>query len=82
MAQPKDPPISIRLPKALSADVEAWAADHGLPRNAAIKALIELGLSGAASAPTTAGEQATSPKLDLPVLGSFERKPMQKASKK
>jgi hypothetical protein len=44
MAQPKKPPISIRLPDALLAEVDAWAAEQGMARNAAIKALIDFGL--------------------------------------
>jgi len=44
MVKPKKPPISIRLPDALVAEVDAWATDHGMVRNAAIRALLELGL--------------------------------------
>jgi hypothetical protein len=40
----KKPPLSIRLPDAVMAEVDAWATDHGVPRNAAIRALVELGL--------------------------------------
>lgn len=44
MVQPKDPPLSVRLPKPLRERVEAWAAERGIKRNAAVVQLIERGL--------------------------------------
>lgn len=50
MSQPKEPPISVRLPADLVAEVEAWAAETGRKRNGAIAELLRRGL--AASGPS------------------------------
>lgn len=95
MVQPKKPPISIRLPDAIVAEVDAWAADHGMVRNAAIKALLELGLRRpvAASKPPARAVAAanreikkalaTPPKISVsvPLAGTFERKAKPKGQK-
>lgn len=44
MAQPKEPPISIRPGAERQARIEAWAKARGLKRHAAILELIDLGL--------------------------------------
>ncbi|WP_316399434.1 hypothetical protein [Bradyrhizobium sp. 33ap4] len=41
----RDPHIAARMPPALIADVEAWAAATGVARSAAFRRLVELGLS-------------------------------------
>lgn len=50
MSQPKIPPISVRLPADLVAEVEAWAVETGRKRNGAIAELLRRGL--AASGPS------------------------------
>lgn len=50
MTQPADPPLSLRLPKPLMAEVEAWAKRKGLSRNAAVGALLRRGLDAEAPA--------------------------------
>lgn len=44
MAQPKNPPLSVRLPADVLAKVDAWAAERELKRNAAIVALLTAAL--------------------------------------
>lgn len=44
MAQPKEPPISVRLPADLVAEVEAWASGAKKTRNGAIAELLRRGL--------------------------------------
>lgn len=56
MAQPKSPPLSFRPPADLLEAVEAWGSKRGLTRNAALIALLRLGLD--------APERV---KVDLPV---------------
>jgi predicted DNA-binding protein len=46
MAQPKKPPLAVRVSDDLKARIDAWATDHGLKRNSAVVALIESGLAG------------------------------------
>lgn len=60
MAQPKCPPLSFRPPADVLDAVEAWGSKRGLTRNAALIALLRLGLD--------APERV---KVDLPV--GFER---------
>jgi hypothetical protein len=77
----KKPPLSIRLPDAVMAEVDAWATVHGVPRNAAIRALVELGLGAKveATAPAKAqparvakSEPSSSPSLQIgPVRPAF-----------
>ena len=51
----KDPLVSARLPPALVAEVEAWAAANDASRSEAIRRLIEIGLTvGAKQGQTTA----------------------------
>lgn len=45
------PPISLRIPKATRVRVEKWAAERGIPRNAAFVQLIERGLKAAGPLP-------------------------------
>jgi hypothetical protein len=45
MVQPSKPPISIRFPDDVLAEVDAYAAGHGLARNAALLALVKRGLA-------------------------------------
>jgi hypothetical protein len=44
MSQPKKPPVSLRLPDATRVAVEQWAAERGVPRNAAYVELLQRGL--------------------------------------
>lgn len=89
MVQPKDPPLSIRPPPDLLADVDEWAKRHGATRHAAILQLMRRGL-GAPAVPKAPGKPparavaaankklaeavATPPRLNLQV-GPVERKP-------
>jgi hypothetical protein len=41
----KDPVLTFRSPPELTAQIEVYAADAGLPRSAAIRRLVEMGLS-------------------------------------
>lgn len=96
MSQPKKPPLSTRLPDALIAEIDAWATDHGVARNAAVRALIELGLSGQGApeesrvakeaAPKAAAKPrpAAAPKISvsLPYGGDVVRRPIQKTPKR
>jgi hypothetical protein len=65
MAQPKKPPVSIRIPDELVERVKAWADQEGVTRNAAYIALITRGLSGPVAAvesePTPAARKAKAP---------------------
>jgi hypothetical protein len=45
MSQPKTSPTSLRIPEAIRVLVETWAAERGIPRNAAYVQLIERGLN-------------------------------------
>lgn len=45
MAQPKEPPISLRIPPHFVAEVEAWAAKTGRTRNGAMVWLMAKGLA-------------------------------------
>lgn len=56
MAQPKTPPLSFRPPADVLEAVDLWAGKRGLARNAALIALLRLGLD--------APERV---KVDLPV---------------
>jgi hypothetical protein len=40
----KDPHMAARMPRALIAEVEAWAEAHGTSRSDAFRRLVELGL--------------------------------------
>ena len=46
MAQPKDAPYSVRLGPERTAEISAYAKDHGLKQHAAVLALIDFGLRG------------------------------------
>lgn len=62
MSQPKEPPVSIRPGATRLAEVDAFAADHGLNRHAALMALIDLGLGkGAPVAAPPPKPPATTP---------------------
>ncbi len=41
----RDPVSAVRLPAALTADVDKWAEDHEANRSEAIRRLVELGLT-------------------------------------
>lgn len=62
MAQPKKPPISIRLPDPLLAEVDEWAKARGLKRHAAILALIDFGLATPAKADPVKAKPPIKPK--------------------
>lgn len=74
MSQPKKPPISLRLSDALLQEVDAWAKARELNRNAAIKALIDLGLG----APKPI-QRAEKPKPAAPAKAKPEKKPKAEA---
>jgi len=40
----RDPHVTIRMPKALIEEADAWAAANGTVRSEAIRRLVELGL--------------------------------------
>lgn len=89
MVQPKDPPISIRPPSDLLAEVDAWATNHGVTRHAAILQLVRRGL-GAPAVPKAPGKPpakamaaadkklaesiANPPRVNIQI-GPIERKP-------
>jgi hypothetical protein len=47
----KQAPTSLRIPEATRVRVEKWAAEQGIPRNAAYVQLIERGLAAAGPHP-------------------------------
>lgn len=50
----RDPVMALRLPKALAAAADKWAAERGLTRSAAIRQWIEYGLAERWRAPKAA----------------------------
>lgn len=87
MVQPKKPPVSIRLPDETRAAVEQYAMSRGIPRNAAYVELIQRGLkvaTGAGSPVSKPPRAPVAPKVsvNVPLAGTFERKPYQKGQKK
>lgn len=92
MTQPKDPPLSVRLPKPLLDSVQAWATERGINRNAAVVQLIKRGLVDdpkpapkPKAKPTfdlSSPPATTTPSISVPFGGDVVRRPMQKGATK
>lgn len=89
MVQPKTPPLSIRPGEARLACIDDFAAKRKLNRHAAVLALIDDGLrANGPSLPPPEVQAAIKSEavrrqgLNVPLAGTFERKPYQKGKKR
>ena len=73
MVQPKLSPTSLRIPEAIRAAVEMYAADRGIARNAAYVELLQRGLALAPAKPRepTLAERQLAEAMSKPRLQSI-----------